>query len=275
MEVISQSRIIIPFISNPDNRYFNEGAFLYFPGLGRVLYSWNRFLKFLPYTFIIIANRYKSNPYKLTILFIMWILSYVLGLGRASISVAVIIITTYYIIAIRKKLSLTNQISIILMIIAISVGLYQYIPNNVYEIGLARVNSVSEMRKGESSTLKGRMEMFAAQKELIKSKPIAGGGFSEKYFNVLTGDLALSNIVVIFGFIGLIYPIYIVVQLIRSSYYLKNIYPGNYSILSVTLGLLFGALFTQDYFFFGNATLIPIIASVSYLMVNRRGNIEF
>jgi hypothetical protein len=262
-EITVQKRIIIDAIANYENKYFIEGVYLKIPYFGRILYSWNRMLSFMPlalfYSGYLLLKKekilhYLDNKY----IFTFCISAYFLSLSRMGIFIAGLTLIIYLSFSNIKNYKYAFLIGIIIL------GFIKY-GNNIKDIFYLRVLSAQDMVNGSSGSLNVRLEMINNQINLISESPIIGQGFNDYNYSSLNGDVGITNIITLFGILGAILPIYIIIKSIKGSLlFIKSDNAFFISFMSILIPLFFAGMFTADIYLSGSIMLIPLLSIMMY-----------
>ena len=266
-EMTIQKRVVINFIADPNNKYYNVGAYINIPYFGWVLYNWNRMLAFMPlalfFSFYFLLRNIRVIPVSNTIMILICLLSVYFGLSRIGIFIYSLTLIFFILLNLRaeskRKFSFLGVTAVLAMIIY-----FYYFQGTALEAFSLRLQTVEQLQSGEESSAAGRVIFWQDQIENILESPLIGRGFNLRSFSTFTGDVGMSNLISLFGISGFLIPFFIFYTSFKytNKIALEDIDFQN-SFLSVFLAYFIGSLITADIYLSGSITIITLISIVT------------
>ncbi|MBL7086207.1 MAG: O-antigen ligase family protein [Candidatus Cloacimonetes bacterium] len=266
-EMTLQKRVVIDFISNPNNIYYTGGRYINIPYFGWVLYNWNRMLAFIPlamfFSFYFLLKNVRVIPVSNTIMILICLLSVYLGLSRTGIFIYTLTLIFFIILNLRtgstRKFAFLGVTAVFVMIIY-----FYYFQVTAFEAFSLRLQTMEQMQTGEESSASGRVIFWQDQIENAFESPLIGRGFNLRSFSTFTGDVGMSNLITLFGISGLLIPFFIFYTSVKyvNRISVKDMGFQN-AFLSVFLAYFLGSMITADVYLSGSIIIVTLITIVT------------
>lgn len=259
-EYVMQSRVPIRLFEK-ESFFFGENPFSVEFGGIKTGYIWSRIGYLLPFNLFYGCYYYFTDRKNFGLLLIaVYILAIMIALSRIWIigfAFFLIVLTLFLLLKkeresyVKVKLfSLIGSFAFLGILLLFTSSTF----NQIFDIFLLRVNSISDLADKTDASFLGREYTLIQMVSVWFEYPIFGAGFSTISRRLTTNDLGFPNFITIFGFSGIVMLIFFIKQ------YFDNIIPffKEYYILfvcfaSVMLMIIFMSIFSIDMFYF-NAT---------------------
>lgn len=211
---------------------------------------------------------------------VMFLLAFLLAFVRQWwVMIAVGVIT---LIAVEKRTTSLVRFALlgfaIIMVLALVTRGVTWFDADVGSLVVERALTVGDVPQGREGNFNIRVEAIALQLMSMREKIFFGYGLTPAGIGLLNTDVGLTNTIVRFGLLGLLYPIVFSVLFYRTAFRLKQELPQGSKYRGMVIGLiglwtamLGGYAFSQDFFTQGPGIPVSVailIDCISYLHRN-------
>lgn len=259
-EYIMQKRVPVRLFEK-ESFFFGEDPFSVEFGGIKTGYIWSRIGYLLPFNLLYGCYYYFTDRRNFGLLLIsVYILAIMIALSRIWIigfGFFLIVLTVFLLFKkareynVKTKLiSLIGSFAILGVILLFTSSTF----NQIFDIFLLRVNSISDLADKTDSSFLGREYTLIQMISIWFEYPVFGAGFSTISRKLTTNDLGFPNFITIFGFSGIIMLLFFMKQYFDNiKIFIKNYYILFVSMSCVMLMIIFMSIFSIDMFYY-NAT---------------------
>lgn len=276
-EIINQKRLVIDAIK-PDKlfaeSYYHSDIFIPIVGVGEIFYSWARNIEFIPATLFLSSYFYlkdiKIKPFNNLIIFLFGLASLVLSLSRLAMIAAGIILIIFILTNLKLRITNIRKLLFFSFTLIALISIILIIENTLYLIIYNRFLMAEELYYGEGTAV-SRLVTLEFQLKNLSESLLFGKGFSFKETGlVIDADLGISNLLPIFGILGLVFPIYVIIttfKILRRIGHFDFIFFNSFLVIFITY-FIFYPIF-QDYYLSNPVFIVPLLAIINNKYYNK------
>lgn len=271
-EYIMQKRVPIRLFEK-ESFFYGENPFSVEFGGIKTGYIWSRIGYLLPFNLFYGCYYYFTDRKNFGLLLIaVYLLAIMIALSRIWIigfAFFLIVLSLFLLLKreresyVKVKLfSLIGSFALIGFILLFTSSTF----NQIFDIFLLRVNSISDLADKTDASFLGREYTLLQMISVWFEYPVFGAGFSTISRRLTTNDLGFPNFITIFGFSGIVMLLFFVKQYFDNIIiFFKDYYILFVCFATVMLMIIFMSLFSIDMFYF-NATgaILFALANIFY-----------
>lgn len=259
-EYVMQRRVPIRLFEK-ESFFFGENPFSVEFGGIKTGYIWSRIGYLLPFNLFYGCYYYFTDRRNFGLLLIAaYILAIMIALSRIWIIgfAFFLIVLTLFLLLKREKesfvkvklFSLIGSFAILGVLLLFTSSTF----NQIFDIFLLRVNSISDLADKTDASFLGREYTLIQMVSVWFEYPLFGAGFSTISRRLTTNDLGFPNFITIFGFSGIVMLLFFIKQYYDNIIiFFKDYYILFVCFACVMLMIIFMSIFSIDMFYF-NAT---------------------
>ncbi|MBV6478493.1 MAG: hypothetical protein HGGPFJEG_01248 [Ignavibacteria bacterium] len=271
-EYIMQKRVPIRLFEK-ESFFYGENPFSVEFGGIKTGYIWSRIGYLLPFNLFYGCYYYFTDRKNFGLLLIaVYLLAIMIALSRIWIigfAFFLIVLSLFLLLKreresyVKVKLfSLIGSFALIGFILLFTSSTF----NQIFDIFLLRVNSISDLADKTDASFLGREYTLLQMISVWFEYPVFGAGFSTISRRLTTNDLGFPNFITIFGFSGIVMLLFFVKQYFDNIIiFFKDYYILFVCFATVMLMIIFMSIFSIDMFYF-NATgaILFALANIFY-----------
>lgn len=286
-EIISGTKLIL--IERVELRpYWDVSPEITLTSGEQILYIWNR-ASVITYLGLFIAfgylltNTKTAHQLKNTnkMIFISGLIAFLLALTRSwLLYISLGLFISIFLAKKQKSKFILLSLGFVVVFLVINQTISFYTSGNINATKnlIDRVLTIFDVFSGSNDSFNVRLTVYTTQIALFMQNPLFGYGFTKTAINEMNSDVGFGNTLLQFGFLGLLWVLFIIGIIYNKLIYIRkngnNFYSQAISLglLGAFSGMLFGYFFNWDFFgrIDGIIPLVTIMAIIDRTINNQK-----